>query len=135
MRILVLLIAGILAGCATTTLTEEEYVACKGDEHCLTAALANKVEQKEWEAEDRRILRQEEIVSYILSCHYQGHTMFYRKRTGGLGSTTLIDRHGYVNVPKHAVMQDFSCVHPADVRRVLKKLGVGCNPRHGRCGG
>ena len=129
MRILVLLIAGILAGCATTTLTEEEYVACKGDEHCLTAALAIKVEDEQWAAEDRRILKEEEMVSYIIGCHYAGDTMFYRKWGGGIGSNNLIDRHGVVHLPKHATIQDFSCVRAGDASLILERMGIGGNHR------
>lgn len=129
MRILVLIVAGLLTACATTTLTEDEYVACRGDQHCLVAALADKVEQEQWAAEDRRILRKEEIISYILACHYSGHVMFYKKWSGGPYGQELIDRHGFVHVPKHASIQDFRCVRNGDVRQVLKNMGVGSNDR------
>lgn len=130
MRVFAILIAlGFLTACATTTLTEDEYVACKGDQHCLVAALADKVEQDQWAAEDRRILREEEIVSYILACHYGGHVMFYRKWGGGVNSHELIDRHGVVRVPKHASISDFSCVRSDDARRILESMGIGTNSR------
>lgn len=127
MRALILIVAGLLTACATTTLTEDEYVACRGDQHCLVAALADKVEQEQWAAEDRRILREEEISSYILTCHYSGNVMFYNK--WGSVQKPLIDKYGYVNVPRHAHLQDFSCVHPGDVRLVLKRMGIGSNDR------
>ena len=134
MRILVLLIAGILTACATTTLTEQEALVCKGNQNCLVAALEDKVVQEGYELEDRRILRKEKIVSYILACHYAGNVMFYKRRMGTRIGGGLIDRHGIVNVPKHAHLQDFACVHPADVRDILENSGIGCDARYGRCG-
>lgn len=128
MRILVLLIAGILTACATT-LTEEEAAVCEGSQNCLVAALADKVQQKEYEAEDRRIRKNDEIVGMILSCHYAGHVMFYKKHSGL--SKPLIDRHGMVNVPKYSNKLDFTCLSPFDARRALEKLGMGGDPRYG----
>ncbi|MCB7128932.1 MAG: hypothetical protein J3T61_05280 [Candidatus Brocadiales bacterium] len=131
MKILVLLVAGILTACATTTLTEQETAVCKGNQNCLVAALADKVVQEEYELEDRRIQRKEKIVSYILACHYAGNVMFYKKRVGARIGSSLIDRYGVVHVPKHAHLIDFACVRLADARDILKD--VGCDPRRGGC--
>ncbi len=127
MKILVLLIAGILTACATT-LTEEEAAVCKGSPNCLVAVLADKVQQEEYEAEDRLIRKNDEIVGYILSCHYTGYVMFYKKHLSA--SKPLIDRNGVVHVPRHSDVSDFACLSPFDARRVLEQLGGG-DPRYG----
>lgn len=129
MKILVLMVTALLVACATTTLTEQETAMCEGNQPCLVAALADKVQDEQYAAEDKRILREEKIISYILGCHYAGHVMFYKRRSGGLMAAELIDRHGYVNVPKHAYLQDFACVDSAEARRVLEQMGIGSNRR------
>lgn len=128
MRIAVLLVAGLSVGCATT-LTEDEYVACKGNQTCLVAALEDKIQQEKYEAEDRRIRHDEELAAYIIACKATGNVI-WEKRSGTRVSKPLVDKHGVVHLPRHASSLDFVCISPFDTRRILE--GINSDGRFGR---
>lgn len=120
MKILMLLVAGLVMGCATTTLTEQEAAPCKGNQLCLVDALADKVQQEEYEAEDRRIRKNEKIVSYILRCKAHGWVIFENKMASRVGKP-LVDRDGVVNLPRGASLIDYSCVSPWEANQVIRR--------------
>ncbi len=117
-KLILLLVAGFVVGCATAPIEEDVEEFHTFEEW-----------QKIYEAEDRKIQREDELVSYVKNCHERGHVIFYKK-WGGRISKPLIDRHGQVNLPKHAHAIDFFCLTSRDAQLLLRQLTGG--GRYGR---
>lgn len=127
-KFLFLLVVGLVIGCATTHLTEEEYVACKGNQHCLVAALEDKVEQEKYERQDLRIQRRDKLVAYIQGCYAGGNVILYRK-SGSRLDKPLRDRKGNVQLPRGATRIDFQCLSPRAVRTLIRQATGSYDPR------
>ncbi len=117
-KLIFLLVAAFAVGCATAPIEDVEESRTF----------------EEWDqiymAEDRKIQKEEELVSYIKNCHEAGHVMFYRKHLASRIGKQLIDRHGVVHLPRHSSLMDFSCVSSGEARLIIEQL-LG-RDRHGR---
>ena len=134
-QLLTIITLALLIGCAGVKLTPEETtiitLACKDDAICMVAAtdkaLADKVEQLEYEREDRRIIKRDKLIAFLNACdasedlailekiYIRSHLSTDRQIRKALKEYDY--KYTHDNVSRKARRQDFHCVDPRQIRQ------------------
>ena len=144
MKQLLIIMLAALVGCASIPeLTPAEvtkiHQSCSGEAVCIInttdAAIAAKIQQLEYEAEDRRIRRRDELIVFLNACdNTKGMVVVEFRR---LGKSKLPDErvqrrsrrdYGYAythnNVSPRLRKHDVRCVNLQDFKRMLERAGL-----------
>jgi hypothetical protein len=89
------------------------------------------VEKAEY-LEDKRILRREEFVDFIIACHYKGYVLVYQGYASSIGGYAHVGKDGIVHIPRHHKQYDYQCGTGYEVIQALEDAGWIGNSRLNR---